>query len=57
LQRSGQRFLNHVFGQVEMLDPENPRQCGNQLSGLMPEKMLHHLGYFPKWWFRAVDLG
>src|SRR5207247_2468545 len=55
LQRSGERFLHHVFGQGEMLEPENPRQSGDHLSRFMPEKMFHHLGHFL--WFFAVELG
>src|SRR5437762_10997535 len=56
LQRSGQRFLNHVFGQAEVLDAENPRQGGHHLSRLMTEKMFHHLGHFLRWWLVAVKL-
>jgi hypothetical protein len=57
LQRAGQRFLNYIFGQGEMFDPENPRQDGHHLSRLMTEKMFHYLGYFPRWRFGAVDFG
>src|SRR6266850_3807653 len=49
LQRPGERFLDHILGQVEMLDPKYPRQRRNHLSRLMPEKMLHHLGNVPRW--------
>ena len=54
LQRSGQHFLDHVLGQGEVLDAENPRQGGDHLSRLMPEKMLHHLGHFLRWRLVAV---
>src|SRR5438445_352344 len=44
LQRSGQRFLDHVFGQAQMLDAENSRQRRHQLSALVTEQVLHYVG-------------
>jgi hypothetical protein len=46
LQRPGQRFLDHVFGQIEMLYSKNPRQDGDHLSRLATEKVLNQLGHF-----------
>ena len=34
LQRAGERFLDHVFGEGEMFDAENPGQDGHHLSRL-----------------------
>ncbi len=57
LQRPGQGFLDHIFGQAQMFNPENPGQRGDHLSPLMTEKMFHHLGHFSRWWIQAVDPG
>ena len=43
LQRARQRFLHHVFSQVQMLDPENAGQRRHHFSRLMTEKMLDQL--------------
>src|SRR5688572_4633480 len=57
LQRPGQRFLNHVFGTVQVFDAEDPGQRRDYLSRLMTEKMLHHLSDFPGWWYSGINLG
>ena len=49
LRRPGQRFLNHVFGEVEVLDAEDPGERRDHLSRLVTEKMLHHRSNLPGW--------
>ena len=47
--RPNQRFLDHILGQLQMVNSKDARQDRNQLSGLNPEKMLGQPGNFPGW--------
>jgi hypothetical protein len=57
LQCLGQRFLNYIFGPVDVLDAKNSRQGRNYLSRLMPEAMLHHLSNFSRGRHRTFGIG
>src|SRR5207245_276780 len=44
------RFLDDILSQVKVFDAKNACEGGHHLSCLLPEKMLHHLGDFSRWW-------
>ena len=39
--RPHERLLHDVLGQVEVVDPEDPRECRHHLARLAPEQMVH----------------